>query len=71
MTGSPNGKSRVDTLLLSWIWVGALNEVILRWLLTGKPGPLTSAAPSLRKALLQSIGADPDIFESSSNRVTT
>ncbi|MBI4267118.1 MAG: TetR/AcrR family transcriptional regulator [Chloroflexi bacterium] len=61
----------VDTLLASWIWVGALHEVILRWLLTGKPSPLTSAGPSLRRALLQSVGADSAMFESSDHRGKT
>ena len=49
----------LDTTLMAQIWIGALHEVILRWLLTGQPNRLTSAAPSLRAALLRSIGADP------------
>jgi len=56
----------VDTLLVSRIWVGGLHEVILHWLLTGQPSPLTTATPALRRALLQSVGADPVIIETRS-----
>lgn len=52
----------VDTLMVSRIWVGGLYEVILHWLLTGQPSPLTAATPALHVALLQSVGADPTIF---------
>lgn len=52
----------VDTLIVSRIWVGGLHEVILHWLLTGQPSPLTTATPTLQMALLQSVGADPTIF---------
>ena len=31
----------LDTTLASYAWMGALNEVILRWLYTGQPSPLT------------------------------
>ena len=53
----------VDTLLVSRIWVGGLYEVILHWLLTGQPSPLTTATPTLRRALLQSVGADRAIID--------
>ena len=43
------------------MWVGALNEVILRWLLTGQPNPLVNVAPALKNVLLRSIGADPEV----------
>ena len=56
----------VDTLLVSRIWVGGLHEVILHWLLTGQPNPLTLATPGLRRVLLQSVGADPAIVETQS-----
>ena len=48
----------LDTVLVSLMWVGAMHEVIMRWLLTGRPNPLTSAGPTLRTMLLQSIGGD-------------
>ena len=47
----------LDSTLASYAWLGALNEVILRWLFTGQPDPLTSAAPELRRLLLASVGA--------------
>ncbi|MBI4299685.1 MAG: TetR/AcrR family transcriptional regulator [Chloroflexi bacterium] len=53
----------LDTLLVSQMWVGALHEVIVRWLLTGQPSPLTSATPALRAILLKSVGADPPALE--------
>ena len=45
-----------DTSLLAHMWIGAFHEVILRWLLTGEPHPLTSATPTLTLALLRSVG---------------
>ena len=53
----------VDTLLVSRIWVGGLHEVILHWLLTGQPNPLTLATPGLCRILLQSVGADSSLVE--------
>ena len=47
----------LDTTLASYAWMGALNEIILRWLYTGEPSPLTSAAPQLKSILLSSVGA--------------
>ena len=52
----------LKTALVSQMWVGALHEVILRWLLTGQPSPLTNASPTLRRTLLRSIGGDPDLI---------
>ncbi|MBI4310934.1 MAG: TetR/AcrR family transcriptional regulator [Chloroflexi bacterium] len=48
-----------DVVLVSQMWVGAVHEVILRWLLTGQPSPLSSATPVMQAAFLRSIGADP------------
>ena len=50
----------VDTELVSYAWLGAINEVVLRWLYTGLPDPLDAAAPELRRLLLSSIGAPID-----------
>ena len=47
----------LDTTLASYAWMGALNEIILRWLYTGEPSPLISAAPQLKSILLSSVGA--------------
>ena len=53
--------SPLDTTLASYAWMGALNEVILRWLYTGQPSPLTSAAPQLKRLLLSSVGAGQEL----------
>lgn len=57
-----------DTELVSQMWVGALYEVILRWLLTGRPAQLTEAAPRIRDVLLQSVGADGKDFTVATTR---
>lgn len=44
-----------DTEVAACAWVGALNEVVLRWVYTGEPDP-ARALPALRTFLLQSIG---------------
>ena len=48
----------VDTELTAYVWMGAVNEVIVRWLYTGKPEPLEGALDSLRELLLRSICAE-------------
>jgi AcrR family transcriptional regulator len=47
-----------DTALVACAWMGALNEVVLRWLYTGQPDPLEAALPALRVLLLRSVGLD-------------
>ena len=47
----------VDTELTAYVWMGAVNEVIVRWLYTGQPEPLEGALDDLRGLLLRSIGA--------------
>jgi hypothetical protein len=37
------------------VWMGALNEIVLRWVYMGQPDPVRSL-PVLRRMLLQSIG---------------
>ena len=54
----------IDTVLVSRVWVGGLQEVIMHWLLTGQPASLTAVVPPLRRILLQSVGADPAVIES-------
>ena len=46
----------VDTNLVSQLWLGALNEIILRWLLQDKPTPLMESAPAVRELLMNGIG---------------
>jgi AcrR family transcriptional regulator len=55
----------VDTQLVSRIWVGGLQEIIMHWLLTGQDGPLISVAAPLRRILMQSVGADPAVVANS------
>lgn len=45
----------LDTEVAACAWVGALNEIVLRWVYTGQPEPGRSL-PALRRLLLQSIG---------------
>lgn len=49
-----------DTALAACVWMGALNEVVIRWLYTGKPERLEAAIPTLRALLLRSIGIAPE-----------
>ncbi|MFZ5856533.1 MAG: TetR/AcrR family transcriptional regulator [Chloroflexota bacterium] len=45
----------LDTDVAACAWIGALNEIVLRWVYTGQPDPIR-ALPSLRRLLLQSVG---------------
>ena len=45
----------LDTEVAACAWIGALNEIVLRWVYTGQPDPVR-ALPSLRRLLLQSVG---------------
>lgn len=57
-----------DTELASQMWVGALYEVILRWLLTGQPTKLEAIAPRVRNVLLKSVGADEHLMANAAGR---
>jgi TetR/AcrR family transcriptional regulator, fatty acid metabolism regulator protein len=46
-----------DTVTISWAWFGAINEIVVRWLVMGAPERLDEALPTLRVILLRSIGA--------------
>ena len=46
-----------DTVTISWAWFGAINEIVVRWLVMGEPTQLDEALPTLRVILLRSIGA--------------
>src|SRR5262249_38152933 len=48
----------LDTELASWAWFGAINEIVVRWLVTGQPEDLESVVPKLRALLLHSVGAE-------------
>ena len=45
----------LDTEVAACAWVGALNEIVLRWVYTGQPDPERSLL-ALRRLLLQSVG---------------
>jgi AcrR family transcriptional regulator len=46
---------RLDTEIAAQAWMGAVNEVVIRWVYTGEPTP-ERALPTLRTMLLRSIG---------------
>jgi TetR/AcrR family transcriptional regulator, fatty acid metabolism regulator protein len=46
----------LDTDVASYAWFGAINEVVVRWLVTSDPEPLEHAFPTLRALLLRSVG---------------
>jgi AcrR family transcriptional regulator len=48
----------VDTAIASRAWFGALNEIVLQWLLSGQPERLEDAYDGLRPLLLRSVGID-------------
>ena len=48
----------LDTQVAATAWFGALNEVMMRWLLSGKPARLHDAYDSLRPLLIRSVGAE-------------
>jgi TetR/AcrR family transcriptional regulator, fatty acid metabolism regulator protein len=45
----------LDTEVAAYAWIGAINEVVIRWVHTGQPEP-ERVLPTLRKVLLRSIG---------------
>lgn len=46
-----------DTEVASVAWFGAINQVVTRWVLTGRPERLEEAYPALRALLLYGVGA--------------
>lgn len=46
----------IDTQIAATAWMGALNEVVIRWLHTNEPAHLQDALPTLRALLLMSVG---------------
>jgi AcrR family transcriptional regulator len=57
----------VDTEIVAYAWMGAINEVIIRWVLTGEPSP-ERVLKTMRFTLLRSIGVPDEriaIIESS------
>jgi TetR/AcrR family fatty acid metabolism transcriptional regulator len=50
----------LDTGIASYALFGAINEVVVRWLVTPHPEPLEHALPTLRALLLRSVGMRTD-----------
>jgi AcrR family transcriptional regulator len=46
----------LDTTVAAYAWFGAINEVVVRWLVTPNPDPLERSLPTLRALLLRSVG---------------
>lgn len=46
----------LDAAITATAWVGAILEVVIRWLLTAQPASLPAALPPLRDLLLRSVG---------------
>ncbi|MEX1297342.1 MAG: TetR/AcrR family transcriptional regulator, partial [Candidatus Limnocylindrales bacterium] len=46
----------LDTDVAGMAWFGALNEVVMRWLMAERPGRLEDTYPTLRAILLRSVG---------------
>lgn len=53
-----------DTEIAAQAWLGAINEVVGRWLYAESPEPLERWLPSLRVLLLRSVGFDEPTTES-------
>lgn len=46
----------LDTALAARMWLGALQEVLLQWLLADHPRPMAELVPGVRCMLLRSVG---------------
>jgi hypothetical protein len=49
----------IDTDIASAVWFGALNQVVVRWVLQDDAPPLERSYPPLRLLLLRSLGVEP------------
>ena len=52
----------LDTQIAAYAWMGAINEVVIRWIHTGKPD-LERSFPALRCFLLRSVGVQKNQIE--------
>ncbi len=60
-----------DTEVIAFAWMGAITEVVIRWVHTGQPEPDRLLVP-LRTMLLRSVGVpEARITQLASNNVTT
>jgi len=53
----------IDTDIVGMAWFGALNEVVMRWLMAPDPGRLEETYPVLRAVLLRSVGVPEERIE--------
>lgn len=51
--------AELDTEVAAYAWIGAINEVVIRWVHTGHPAP-ERVLPTLRAMLLRSIGVSEE-----------
>jgi len=49
----------LNAQITAYAWLGALNELVSRWLFTGAPDPLEETLPSLVPLFLRGIGVNP------------
>ena len=57
---SPRDPS-VDAEVAAHAWLGAVSEIVVRWLQTGKPDPINTALPTLKVMLRRGLGLPPAI----------
>jgi AcrR family transcriptional regulator len=50
----------LNTEITAYVWLGAINELVLRWLYTGQPDPLKESLPALLEVFLHSIGRETE-----------
>lgn len=48
----------IDTKITAFAWLGAINEIVVRWVVTGDPERLEDVIPALRALLLRSVGVN-------------
>jgi AcrR family transcriptional regulator len=53
----------IDTEVAAMAWFGALNEVVMRWLMTEQAGRLEDTYPTLQAILLRSVGISEERIE--------
>ena len=56
----------IDTEVAAYVWMGAINEVVIRWVYCGNPTP-DQALPALRTLLLRSIGVSDKSIQALDN----
>ncbi len=53
----------LNTEVTAYAWIGALNELVVRWIHTGQPDPVKRALPVLTALFLQGINTKPEIHK--------